>query len=720
MASTQRAAAYVVYRGRKPGVHYTLEQCEEQTIDYPKGKYLGFNSSYAAEKAWVDWERKLAVKHGASTFLQQVAAAPKPKGEPVFSYEPPHVVSYPALPAQGNVPFVSSPRSENTPPFEASPHYITPPSSSPPRFVPDLKRSASYIDFSDSFGSQSKRPKMEEFKMEEMPALTREERFELGNLEQQKAPGKALVEEPKIELSPEQEKVVNLALRKSNIFLTGAAGSGKTVTLKEILRRIRKRRKGGSVQVVAPTGISALPLGGKTTYSFAGWNPDSMRTGIEELLKKKGKGVIKAIHDLDVLIIEEISMVENQFLERLNRLFKNVLANNLPFGGKQVIFLGDFHQLPPVRPFSNCLQCGCDIPAKKEVPKCISTECKRLDDLDKAAGNEVPSFQWSDKWAFKSSVWKELGLRHIKLEQIHRQKDARFQDILNKIRNGLPLTAEEWTDLERPKEVPNGAFAVRLMSRLNQVKSFNANELAALTSPPRTWTACDTVEKLINSSDGVPYPPGQDKVREYTDSLRDHRFPAELTLKVGARVVLLYNLDHDKGLVNGSQGVVIGFGPAPRELVPADQLPGSHKDIRTRAMMQFQAINASSQMRRPVVRFANGVTQLIPAFAQDGLRGNPLNKIEQYVATRTQVPLALAWALSIHKSQGMTLEYVEVSSRDIFESGQLYVALSRATHLDPGLRLTGFKRNQLPMDPDVLQFYNETRWEKLEPRKKKT
>ncbi len=99
--------------------------------------------------------------------------------------------------------------------------------------------------------------------------LTAEEQFELDQLERRPKP-KPINDEAKIELSPEQEKVVNMAMRKNNIFLTGAAGCGKTVTLKEILERLKKKKKGGNVQVVAPTGIAALPLDGKTTYSFAG------------------------------------------------------------------------------------------------------------------------------------------------------------------------------------------------------------------------------------------------------------------------------------------------------------------------------------------------------------------------------------------------------------------------------------------------------------------
>jgi ATP-dependent DNA helicase PIF1 len=396
-------------------------------------------------------------------------------------------------------------------------------------------------------------------------------------------------------------------------------------------------------------------------------------------------------------------MVENQFLERLNLLFQNAMVNKLPFGGKQVIFLGDFHQLPPVKPFEFCLQCGESIPDKPEVV-CISNKCKGPDQM---------TFIKSDKWAFRAPVWRELKLRHVKLEQIHRQKDTQFQDILNKIRNGTNLTAEEWSDLERPKELPKGAFAVRLMSKLFKVKQFNEQQLSALTSQPKSWHAVDLCKKLVTAKEGewqdpnIPY-----KIREYRDTLRDHRFIPDLTLKVGARVVLLQNL-HSK-LVNGSQGVIIGFQPACQELEKVMDTHGEHQSLREESMIAY---HKSNPHWRPLVRFANGITELIPAFPSASLRGGSQVQ-DQYVVCRTQIPLTLAWALSIHKSQGMTLDYVEVSSQDIFESGQLYVALSRATHLD-GLRLTGFKREQLPMDKDVLEFYTKTKWENLAPRAKK-
>ncbi|TVY86480.1 ATP-dependent DNA helicase [Lachnellula willkommii] len=398
-------------------------------------------------------------------------------------------------------------------------------------------------------------------------------------------------------------------------------------------------------------------------------------------------------------------MVENQFLERLNLLFQCVLKNTLPFGGKQVIFLGDFHQLPPVKPFARCLQCGADIHPKSKEPNCISKGCK----LPEGAVGVT----WSSKWAFKANVWKDLKLRHVKLEQIHRQKDSHFQDVLNKIRSGTELTEEEWHHLECPKNLPRNAFAIRLMSRLFEVKKFNEQQLANLRCSPKTWRAKDDCIKLVKDKDGFHDVAASYKCKEYKDTLRDHRFLEDLTLKVGARVVLLYNLTPN--LVNGSQGVIIGFQPAEKtdELERIDP-SGNHLSFRKDCMFAYKQMN---EEMRPLVRFADGTTHLIPAIASASLRGGA-QLHEQYIVCRTQIPLTLAWALSIHKSQGMTLEYVEVLSRDIFEPGQLYVALSRATDAD-GLRVTGFQRTLLPMDKDVLEFYTNTKWEKLQGKKLK-
>jgi ATP-dependent DNA helicase PIF1 len=293
-------------------------------------------------------------------------------------------------------------------------------------------------------------------------------------------------------LAIEQQAVVDIALTGANIFLTGAAGSGKTVTLREMIKRLRQchklprsNKQFPAVQILAPTGIAALPLDGKTTYSFAGWNPDSLQEPLANLLNPVKSFTTKAVENLRVLIIEEVSMVENQFLERPNRLVQRILLSNAPFGGIQVILVGDFHQLPPVKPFANCIECGEEM-VKKTGYVCQSLRTKRCETL----------FKEGDKWAFKAPIWEKLKLRSIKLEQIHRQKDTRFQDVLNKIRNGVDLENSEWDELEKWKELPKGQTAIRLMSLVDHVNTFNNREPENLKTEERSWKALDVSTKL--------------------------------------------------------------------------------------------------------------------------------------------------------------------------------------------------------------------------------
>jgi ATP-dependent DNA helicase PIF1 len=469
--------------------------------------------------------------------------------------------------------------------------------------------------------------------------------------------------------------VVEMALEGHNIFLTGAGGSGKTATVKRILARLGERKI--KFQVVAPTGIAALPLKGLTTYSFLGWKPDSLRIPVKRLAENSKTYIRKRIKKLAVLIIDEISMVENQFLDRMDRTLQAIMGSTLPFGGKRVIFVGDFHQLPPVKPFQFCLKCGNSM-SPREPFICIT--CK------------LPEFTEGDKWAFKSSVWENLNLRHVQLQQIHRQKDDRFQTILNKIRNGIYLNDDEWRVLEGKKNHDPKFCAVRLMARKKDVDEVNRKELAAIKTLSMQWKSLDFQQDNALAE----------------EHFKNHRLPETLTLKIGAKVVLLTNLNPKLGLVNGSQGEVVGFEDIKEEE------PTGNVTFDKRQTIKFHARSKLA----PVVRFTNGITKTISAVASSSLVGSRIQD-ELYesgpkVVCRTQIPLILGWALTIHKSQGMTLEYLEVSSKYIFERGQLYVALSRGTSLE-GTTLTGYTREQLPVDSDVVEFYENTEWETLGP-----
>lgn len=259
------------------------------------------------------------------------------------------------------------------------------------------------------------------------------------------------------------------------------------------------------------------------------------------------------------------------------------------------------------------------------------------------------------------------------------------------------------------------AFPIKLMSRRDSVKRYNEDQLSLIKSNKEVWNALDSGHKLQYDSGDELHPRATQILRDlegHKKSLKDHhRLATTLVQKIGAKVVLLSNLAPERGLVNGSQGEVIKF--VDTTTWPAKEPEGNITQVWLTEQAKIKEFQASASFMCPVVRFANGKIVAIRPIAQESLRG-PSH--DQYLVYRTQLPLILAWALSIHKSQGMTLENVEVSSAHIFESGQLYVGLSRATKLE-GLTVTGFKREQLPMDADVLEFYKNAPWEDLEPTK---
>jgi ATP-dependent DNA helicase PIF1 len=286
--------------------------------------------------------------------------------------------------------------------------------------------------------------------------------------------------------------------------------------------------------------------------------------------------------------------------------------------------------------------------------------------------------------------------------------------LLNKIRNGIILEPEEWNALTMKKQLPEKAFAVRLMSRLYKVKNFNEAQLRGINEKEQSWNSLDSSRKLTYN-DEDKRPPRSWAITKTLEQLKssiseDHRFSSTVILKKGAKVVLLANTNPERGLVNGAQGEIVGFKDTKDW--KAGDVPDS--DTRKRLAGFVEEFYQTRSTIVPIVRFTNGFTTAITPVAQESLRGT--NR-DRYSVCRTQIPLTLAWALSIHKSQGMTLEYVEVSSEDIFEAGQLYVGLSRATKLE-GLTVSGFSREQKAMDEDVLRFYENTTWEDLGPTNK--
>ncbi|CAD6447576.1 6887ceac-6bba-4de0-bb21-b25e1afc4bfb-CDS [Sclerotinia trifoliorum] len=704
---------FVVCRGRTTGILNGWAECETSTSGFSGAKFKGYETQDEAQKAWNEWleSQGIAPNEGAPQNTLENTLTDRSKfvnHTAVNNYLHGRVGSKRKYEDRKSSQDIKSDAAANpSPPIKTEDSSI-----SIEKIFIDLTESPNHTPSSNNLfvSKQEIAPAVKKTKFDD-DNLPLNLDIEIPDSQSDISDGTSdnitsSSENPPepVELTAEQNTVVEMAMSGDNIFLTGAAGSGKTVTLLQIIAQLKKKLRDHKpdipkVQVAAPTGLAALPLNGRTTYSFAGWKPDSFKISLEKLLHPASikKRTIEALKRLKVLILEEISMVESQFIERLNLLLQTVKQNTKPFGGIQVIFLGDFYQLPPVKPFEHCMICGVEMVGVFDRV-CKSDGCKdRPDNI---------SFKPGDKWAFNAPVWEQLNFRHVKLEQIHRQKDETFKALLNKVRNGVDLSDAEWHDLIRPKKLPFNAFPIRLMSKRVDVNSFNNSQLDLIQSEVKVWEAYDDSCQLHPMEfDYLRQHEIDKKLEKYRIAISEyHRFPTRLKLKVGAKVVLLHNQEQKSGLVNGSQGTIVGFVNAENWKVV---IQGDHVDWRGEQMNRFREKNPW----RPVVKFADGKTAAIAPVPSESLMGTVKDR---YLACRTQIPLLLAWALSIHKSQGMTMEHVEVSRKDIFESGQLYVALSRATKLE-GLTVTGYSREQIAMDEDVVDFYQKTQWENLRP-----
>ncbi|XP_055058561.2 ATP-dependent DNA helicase PIF1 isoform X1 [Misgurnus anguillicaudatus] len=413
-------------------------------------------------------------------------------------------------------------------------------------------------------------------------------------------------------LSREQTAVLNAVLGGKNVFFTGSAGTGKSFLLKRIVGSLPPK----STYATASTGVAACHIGGTTLHNFAGIGSGS--ASLEQCLELAQRpGVLQHWTTCKHLIIDEISMVEAEFFDKLEAIARSIRRSTEPFGGIQLIVCGDFLQLPPV-----------------------------------TKGKDKPNF------CFQSRSWRKCIHMNMELTEVRRQTDKTFISLLQAVRVGrvteevtAQLLKSAYHCIER-----DGILATRLCTHKDDVELTNENKLKQLPGPVRVFEAVDSDPMLVQTIDSQS-PVGR-----------------LLQLKVGAQVMLTKNLDVQRGLVNGARGVVVDFQPGSQGLPRVRFLCGA-VEVMKRERWMFKA--------------------------SGGL-----------YLSRQQLPLKLAWAISIHKSQGMTLDCVEISLARVFESGQAYVALSRARSLE-GLRVMDFDPRVVQANQDVLIFYKKLRKERL-------
>ncbi|KAK8091740.1 mitochondrial DNA helicase [Apiospora hydei] len=461
-------------------------------------------------------------------------------------------------------------------------------------------------------------------------------------------------------LNEEQQLVFDLVVKQGkSVFFTGPAGTGKSVLLRKIIRSLATKHLGESnrVGVTASTGLAAYNIGGTTLHRFAGIGLGQAPTTklIRDVQKDKFK--LRRWLDVRVLIVDEISMIDSILFDKLNTIARAVRGIALPFGGIQLVLSGDFFQLPPVR--------------------------KGADD-------------GSPKFCFESKTWSSAIQQAIGLTQIYRQRDPEFTRMLNQIREGRlsPDTIEKFRKLHRPL-ADNGAEATELFPLRQEADRANSKRLQNINGVAYSYCAKDG---------GIIKNPDTRKML-----LSDCIASEFLTLKEGAQVMLIQNVDNT--LVNGSQGRIIGFANIHSFLHNRWDYDDSHASIAPPGA--FEKTMDECLPLYPVVRFAmqDGSTRVhfcqpvewaVKRWVPDPWAVG--GWVDEKLATRIQVPLLLAWALSIHKAQGQTLHRVKVDLDRVFETGQTYVALSRTRSME-GLQVLNFHPSKVTAHPKVKAFY---------------
>ena len=452
-----------------------------------------------------------------------------------------------------------------------------------------------------------------------------------------------------------QSSALDILKTGQNVFLTGSAGSGKTYTLNQYIDYLRARRV--PVAVTASTGIAATHMNGTTIHSWSGIGIKDELTDRDLSNLSRKQFLADRLKDTAVLIIDEISMLHAKQINLVSQVLKHVRKNDAAFGGIQVVVAGDFFQLPPIG-------------SKGETNR--------------------------EKFAFMSEAWLDAKFHICYLSEQHRQVSEAanggldLDDILNQIRR-QEVTFEAIAALEATFDQNVDIKRTRLYTHNLNVNSINDKELAALDGEMMRFTATSTGDsKLVETL--------KKTVRTQDD----------LVLKVGAKVMFIKN-NTELGVSNGTMGELIGFAAVKinddkdnnddlieddSESIESDtdkSIKGKGK--KTTKDKDKPKVKKPTTQKMPVVRLNSG--REVIAEPEEWIIEDETGDV---LASYEQVPLCLAWAITIHKSQGMTLDAAEIDLSRTFELGQGYVALSRLKSL-AGLQLLGMNDMSLQLDP---------------------
>jgi ATP-dependent DNA helicase PIF1 len=420
-----------------------------------------------------------------------------------------------------------------------------------------------------------------------------------------------------------QLHAIDIIKSGKSLFLTGPPGVGKSFTLRNIIQYLDEIEN--NYGLTAMTGCAAILIKGQTLHSFLGIGLGNEK--VEKLYEKlKDKKKFNELKNLDTLIIDEISMMNDKFFEKISKLLSKIKNNNKPFGDIRLILIGDFYQLPPT----------------------------------------------DGEYCFKSKLWNMVNMTTVELNEPMRQKDdIIFQKLLNNIRKGK-ITKANYNELKKLNDtifstiIPTKIYCLK--TDVNRINTYYFNKLLMENNKLKS----DEVNNYIENNTIECYP-NNENVIDSTDSSKIFKYGIvtnekyvnkndyEVSLIKGAEVMITRNINIENELVNGKKGKIVIL--TNNYVIIKDDLNIKHK---------------------------------IDYYKDE----NAYNKYVKFM------PLTLAYAITVHKSQGSTLDYIEIDgSNNNFAPGQFYTALSRAKTLK-NIRLKNLDKNALIINKDVLNFYN--------------
>jgi ATP-dependent DNA helicase PIF1 len=417
--------------------------------------------------------------------------------------------------------------------------------------------------------------------------------------------------------NPEQEYILGLIKTGKNVFINAPAGTGKSALMKYFTTFNQEKKVIG---LTSTTGISALNIGGTTLHSFLGigLGKDDVDDLYDKIIKNRDKRELWS--KLDILIIDEISMLHPELFDKLEKVARKIRQNKLRFGGIQLIVTGDLFQLPCVSAHSELITCS------SKFRKCVDAT--------------------------------------IELRNIMRQNDHIFKTVLNKIRIGIidpEVEAVLKSRFIKPPKISNTIKPTKLFCTRKSVDHLNDKELNKLAK--QGYEFREYVMDFINQNCPISF---DYIIKNFT---KNSTTPQTLQICEQTQVMLTYNISPT--LVNGSRGIVTGF----------------------------------TSENYPIVEFINSGTVIIKP-NKFSLYHTLRNGKIKLIGYAVQVPLRIAYALTIHACQGSTLDYVSVDLRETFEYGQAYTALSRVRSL-VGLFMKKFDLDVIRAHPEALRFVEQ-------------